>query len=95
MAESHKHWATLGVPGTEEVNWHIPSQDEINLAIELIDTFHVPAMERLRELMTSTVLEGKQLSIEICKSITMVKAVIACMVTLVEDDGDSPVSKSR
>lgn len=94
MAESHNHWGTLGVPGTEAVNWHVPSQDEINFAIELIDTFHVPAMERLRELMTSTMLEGKQLAIEICKSLMMVKAVIASMVTLVEDDGDSPVSKS-
>ena len=44
--------------------------------------------------MTSTMLEGKQLAIEICKSLMMVKAVIASMVTLVEDDGDSPVSKS-
>ncbi|KAF9155612.1 hypothetical protein BG015_009167 [Linnemannia schmuckeri] len=94
MSESHNHWGTLGTPGTEAINWHVPSQDEINFAIELIDTFHVPAMERLRDLMTSTMLEGKQLAIDICKSLTMVKAVIASMVTLVEDDGDSPASKT-
>ncbi|KAG0021330.1 hypothetical protein BGZ82_011351 [Podila clonocystis] len=94
MAESHKHWGELSEPGTEELDWHIPSQEEINFAIELIDLFHVTSMARLRDLMSSSTLEGKQLSIELCKSITMVKAFVVGMVTLVEDDGDSPVSKA-
>ncbi|KAI1320115.1 hypothetical protein EDD11_002087 [Mortierella claussenii] len=94
MAESHLHWGSLAVSGSDKLDWHIPSQDEIDFAIELIDTFHVPYMARARELITSSMLEGKQLSIEICKSITMMKAFINGMVTLVEDDGDSPVSKA-
>ncbi|KAI8606761.1 hypothetical protein EDD21DRAFT_297702 [Dissophora ornata] len=95
MTESHLHWGSLGESDTGRVDWHKPSQGEIDFAIELIDTFHVPSMARTRELMASTMLEGKQLSIEFCKSITMMKAFIAGMVTLVEDDGDSPPSKVR
>jgi len=95
MAESHKHWGQLNEPGTEKLDWHTPSQEEINFAIELIDLFHVTSAARLRDLMNSSTLEGKQLSIELCKSITMVKAFVVGMVTLVEDDGDSPISKAR
>ncbi|KAG0312267.1 hypothetical protein BGZ99_009606 [Dissophora globulifera] len=94
MAESHLHWGGIAKSGTDKIDWHQPSQDEINFAIELIETFLVPTMARARELMTSTMLEGKQLSIELCKVITTIKAFIAGMVTLVEDDGDSPVSKA-
>ncbi|KAF9193043.1 hypothetical protein BGZ51_004276 [Haplosporangium sp. Z 767] len=94
MAESHNHWGSLGESGSDKLEWHIPSQKEINFAIELIDTFHVSSMTRARELMTSTTLEDKQLSIELCKCITMIKACVAGMVMLVEDDGDSPVSNS-
>ncbi|KAF9396493.1 hypothetical protein CPC16_001175 [Podila verticillata] len=94
MAESHKHWGQLSEPGTEKLNWHTPSQEEINFAIELIDLFHVTSAARLRDLMNSSTFEGKQLSIELCKSMTMVKAFVVGMVTLVEDDGDSPISKA-
>ncbi|CAO3568761.1 unnamed protein product [Mortierella alpina] len=94
MAESHKHWGTLKESGNDQFNWHVPSQDEINFGIELVETFHLPAMRRARELMTSTMLEGKQLSIEFCKTITTIKAFVTGMVLLVEDDGDSPISKA-
>ncbi|KAF9110857.1 hypothetical protein BGX27_005774 [Mortierella sp. AM989] len=94
MAESHMHWGEMFEAGSDAMNWHIPSQEEINFAIELIDAFHVPALTRARELMASSTLESKQLSIELCKVITMIKAFVTGMVTLVEDDGDSPVSKA-
>ena len=95
MSESHKHWGALGEPGCDDLKWHIPSNQEINFAIELIETFHVSAMERTRELMTLTMLEGKQLSIEFCKSITTIKSFVTGMVTMVDDDGDSPISSAR
>ncbi|KAF8964857.1 hypothetical protein BGZ46_000706 [Entomortierella lignicola] len=94
MTESHKHWGETSEPGTTTFDWHIPSQDEINFAIDLIDAFHVPALTRARELMANSSLESKQLSIELCKTSTMIKAFVSGMVTLVDDDGDSPVSKS-
>ncbi|KAF9979719.1 hypothetical protein BGZ75_009303 [Mortierella antarctica] len=94
MSESHKHWGTLKESGNDQLDWHVPSQDEINFGIELVETFHLPAMKRARELMTSTMLEGKQLSIEFCKTITTIKAFVTGMVLLVEDDGDSPISKA-
>ncbi|KAF9423952.1 hypothetical protein BGZ94_008121 [Podila epigama] len=93
MRESHNQWGRLGEPGTDKLDWHIPSRDEIDFAIELIDVFLVTSMARVRELIQSNTIEGKQLSIELCKSITMIKAFVAGMVNLVEDDGDSPVSR--
>ncbi|KAF9169581.1 hypothetical protein BGX20_010129 [Mortierella sp. AD010] len=93
MAESHLHWGEMSEAGVDSLDWHIPSQEEINFAIALIEAFHVPALTRARELMTTSRLESKQLSIELCKAITMIKAFVLGMVTLVEDDGDSPISK--
>ncbi|KAG0049518.1 hypothetical protein BGZ83_005704 [Gryganskiella cystojenkinii] len=94
MSDSHKHWGTLGEPGCDDLKWHTPSNQEIDFAIDLIETFHNAAMTRARELMTTTLLEGKQLSIEFCKSITNIKAFVTGMVTMVEDDGDSPSSNA-
>ncbi|KAF9994804.1 hypothetical protein BGZ79_000402 [Entomortierella chlamydospora] len=93
MTESHLHWGEMSEAGVDSLDWHIPSQEEINFAIALIEAFHVPALTRARELMITSQLESKQLSIELCKAITMIKAFVLGMVTLVEDDGDSPVSK--
>jgi proteasome activator subunit 4 len=93
MAESHLHWGVLREVGSDQVDWHVPSQDEIDFALELIESFYVPSLSRARELMTCTMLEGKQLSIEFCKTISMLKSFISGMATLVEDDGDSPVSR--
>ena len=95
MSESHKHWGALGEPGCDDLKWHTPSNQEIDFAIDLIETFHISSMTRARGLMTSTMLEGKQLSIEFCKSITTIKAFVTGMVTMVEDDGDSPSSNAR
>ncbi|KAG0349377.1 hypothetical protein BG004_007004 [Podila humilis] len=94
MAESHKHWGLLAEPGADKLNWHVPSQEEIDFAIELIDLFHVTTMASLRVLMKSTTLDGKELSIELCKYITIIKAFILGMVVLVEDDGDFPVTNA-
>ncbi|KAK3822755.1 MAG: hypothetical protein J3Q66DRAFT_424160 [Benniella sp.] len=94
MAESHLHWGVLREVGSDQMDWHVPSQDEIDFALELIESFYVPSLSRARELMTCTMLEGKQLSIEFCKTISMLKSFISGMTTLVEDDGDSPVSSS-
>ncbi|KAF9940539.1 hypothetical protein BGZ65_006679 [Modicella reniformis] len=94
LAESHLHWGVLGEVGSDKLAWHIPSQDEIGFALELIELFYEPSLTRARELMTCTTLEGKQLAIEFCKTITTLKAFIAGMATLVEDDGDSPVSQT-
>jgi proteasome activator subunit 4 len=95
MAESHMHWGEVYEIGNEKLIWHVPTQDEINFGLELIDAFLVPALAKARELMASTSLESKQLSIELCKVITMIKGFVTGIVTLVEDDGDSPESKAR
>ncbi|KAG0225196.1 hypothetical protein B0O80DRAFT_458867 [Mortierella sp. GBAus27b] len=94
MEESHQHWGHLGEVGSDQMVWHIPSQDEINFSLELIEAFYVPSVSRARELMAGTMLEGKQLSIEFCKTITMMKAFISGMTTLVDDDGEAPVVKA-
>ncbi|KAF9434968.1 hypothetical protein BGZ76_007123 [Entomortierella beljakovae] len=94
MAESHLHWGELSEAGTEIITWHTPSQEEINFAIQLIETFQIPALTRARELMSISTFESKQMSIELCKAITMIKGFISGMVCLVEDDGDSPISKA-
>ncbi|KAF9918681.1 hypothetical protein BX616_006764 [Lobosporangium transversale] len=95
MAESHLHWGELEESGSEKIDWHIPSQDEINFGIELIEVFHLASIAKARDLMSNSILEGKQLSIEFCKVITLIKAFLGGMITLVEDDGDSPASKAN
>ncbi|KAF9586315.1 hypothetical protein BGW38_007062 [Lunasporangiospora selenospora] len=94
MSESHLHWGKLGEPGVDSIQWHTPSNEEINFALDLIETILVPTMARARELMTNTMLEGKALAIELNKVISLIEAFAAGMTTLVEDDGDDPQSNA-
>ncbi|KAG0235309.1 hypothetical protein BGW42_005476 [Actinomortierella wolfii] len=97
--ESHKYWGQLAEPGIDNIQWYIPTQEHIAFALELVDLFLVPAIAKARELMAKAKNEpisngsSKQLSIDLCKTITVIKAFVKGLNTLVDDDGDSPISK--
>ena len=49
MNNSHMIWGKTGDPKNVNVNWHIPSQEEKEFAIELLETFRVPSMGHIRQ----------------------------------------------
>jgi hypothetical protein len=48
----YKSWGIVKEFDELDIEWHVPSDEEINFAIELIDLFIVPAQKTLRELLT-------------------------------------------
>ncbi|KAF9978770.1 hypothetical protein BGZ73_000417 [Actinomortierella ambigua] len=98
ISESHKYWGQIAEPGVDKIEWYIPKAEHIAFALELIDQFLVPAIAKARDIMAtyeSSSTSGKQVSIELCKTLTILKAFVKSMVNLVDDDGDSPVSQSQ
>ncbi|KAI9246724.1 hypothetical protein BDA99DRAFT_526780 [Phascolomyces articulosus] len=49
MNNSHMLWGKMVHPNDLHVDWHVPSQQEKEFAIELLETFLVPAMTHVRE----------------------------------------------
>jgi hypothetical protein len=49
----YKSWGTVKNIDELDIKWHVPSDEEINFAIELIDLFITPAQKELKELLTN------------------------------------------
>lgn len=49
----YKKWGVVTQFDEIDVKWHVPNDDEINFAIELIDLFITPAQENLKKLLNN------------------------------------------
>ncbi|CAG8548665.1 30916_t:CDS:10 [Gigaspora margarita] len=94
----HKYWVQPGDPENINVDWHVPSNPELDFAMEILEIFLLPALKRIQDLMDSgTDEEGKALSNremthEFCRRLSIVRNCLGGMTTLVEDDGDIETS---
>ncbi|KAF9164493.1 hypothetical protein DFQ26_001384 [Actinomortierella ambigua] len=100
ITESHKYWGQIAEPGVDQIEWFIPTTEHIAYALELMDLFLVPAIAKARDIManykpTNGHGNGTHVSIELCKTLTVLKAFVKTIINLVDDDGDSPISKSQ
>ena len=100
----HNHYKYWGKPGDSQnvkIDWHIPSDAEKDLALELLDNFLKPSITRLKELMaTGTDEEGKplgtrEMSNEFCRHLSIVRNCLTGTNTMVYDDGDNSLSEFR
>ncbi|CDS14218.1 hypothetical protein LRAMOSA06388 [Lichtheimia ramosa] len=52
MAKSHLLWGKPGDPKDLQIDWHVPTKEEIDFGMELLETFVVPSMNQVRELIS-------------------------------------------
>ncbi|CAG8434329.1 1354_t:CDS:10 [Diversispora eburnea] len=94
----HKYWAEPGDPENINVDWHIPSGSELDFAMELLDNFLRPTIERIQNLMDNgtdedgKVLSNREMTHEFCRRLSIIRNCLSGMTTLVEDDGDVEIS---
>ncbi|CAG8478849.1 9710_t:CDS:10, partial [Acaulospora colombiana] len=94
MKNHHKHWVQPGDPKNINVDWHIPSDPELNFAMEILDTFLRPTIQKIQNLMdhgtdeNGKVLNNREMTHEFCRHLSVVRNCLSGMTTLVEDDGD-------
>ncbi|ORX46182.1 hypothetical protein BCR36DRAFT_332117 [Piromyces finnis] len=49
----YKSWGVIKDYDDLDIKWHVPNDEEINFAIELIDLFILPAQKNIKELLNS------------------------------------------
>ncbi|CAG8466985.1 9745_t:CDS:10 [Ambispora leptoticha] len=84
--EHHKYWMEPGDKDNVKVNWHVPTDAELDFALELLQIFYEPAVEKVRQLKETS--SGKNDIPEFCRHLTMIRNCLQGTTTLVEDDGD-------
>ncbi|KAG9300251.1 hypothetical protein G9A89_011324 [Geosiphon pyriformis] len=94
----HKYWVEPGDKDNLKINWHVPTDPEIDFALELLNLFLQPAIETCQNLIaTGTDKNGKSLSnreisVEFCRQLSVIRNCLHGTTTLVEDDGDISIS---
>ncbi|CAJ0910117.1 10182_t:CDS:2, partial [Entrophospora sp. SA101] len=90
----HKYWMEPGDLNNVNINWHVPTNEELDFAMEILDIFLQPTIKRIKELMETgideegTVLSNREMAHEFCRRLSVIRNCISGMTTLVEDDGE-------
>ena len=101
MKNHHKYWVEPGCSEDINIDWHVPTDPEINFAMEIIDIFLKPTLNRIEDLMTNgtdeygKVLNNRELSHEFCRRFSVVRNCLSGMTTFVDDDGDDEPSEFK
>ncbi|KAJ3050497.1 hypothetical protein HK097_008547 [Rhizophlyctis rosea] len=82
---SHKYWAEPGDIRNLDIDWHVPSQEEIDWALEIINHFVPLCISKLRELSGASAqkLDTRKVSNEFSKWLTLLRNLIIGFSTLV------------
>ncbi|KAG0174459.1 hypothetical protein DFQ30_004302 [Apophysomyces sp. BC1015] len=92
IANSHLLWGKPGNPEDLQIDWHVPSEEEKDFALEWLDTFLSPSIARLRELMSDDPDIVKpntshELTNEFCRHLAVVRNCLIGSAMMVGDDG--------
>jgi len=92
MSNFVKHWASTDKISNLDIQWHVPSDPEIDFALQLIDEFLKSSISQLRELVSShdgNISSGgffsKEETAEFCRGLTLMKSCLVGMSTLTAD----------
>ncbi|KAJ1028660.1 hypothetical protein NDA16_001826 [Ustilago loliicola] len=83
---SHLFWGKMYEEKSIKINWHIPSDEEIDMAIELIDRVVVPALDKVEALQADGLSRDKAWSNDFCRYLMVVRLGLTGMSSLIEED---------
>ncbi|CAO3588698.1 unnamed protein product [Absidia cylindrospora] len=89
MNKSHLLWGKMGDPQHLEIQWHTPSNDEKDVALQILNEFLQPAMTRLEQLMQGdSTLTSHEWTNECCRHLAVVRNCVIGSMTMLLDDGE-------
>ncbi|ORZ04733.1 hypothetical protein BCR42DRAFT_474389 [Absidia repens] len=89
MNKSHLLWGQMGDPQHLEIQWHTPSNDEKDVALQILNEFLQPAMTRLEQLMQGEhALTSHEWTNECCRHLAVVRNCVIGSMTMILDDGE-------
>ncbi|OZJ03795.1 hypothetical protein BZG36_03001 [Bifiguratus adelaidae] len=88
MQQHHLYWGKSCDPQNLEIQWHIPSKEEIDLAFEVIEKYLRLIQRRMQELRDGTLtnLSSKEISNEFCRQLVYLRNLLLGSITLYQAD---------
>lgn len=91
MKSSHRLWGKPGNPQNLRIDWHVPSEKEIDLAMELLETFLVPSIDHVEKLFNDQGQKSAaELTNEFCKHLAIIRNCLLGSTCLIGEDGIDP-----
>ncbi|SJX61736.1 related to BLM10-proteasome activator subunit [Sporisorium reilianum f. sp. reilianum] len=83
---SHLFWGTMYEEKAIKINWHVPSEAEISMALELLDRIVVPALDKVEALQVEGLTRDKAWSNDFCRYLMVLRMGLIGMPSLIEED---------
>ncbi|CDS82081.1 related to BLM10-proteasome activator subunit [Sporisorium scitamineum] len=83
---SHLFWGKMYEEKAVKINWHVPSEAEISMALELLDRIVVPALDKVEALQAEDLTRDKAWSNDFCRYLMVVRMSLIGMPSLIEED---------
>ncbi|KAI8099232.1 uncharacterized protein BX664DRAFT_272366 [Halteromyces radiatus] len=98
MDNSHLLWGKPGDPKNLQIKWHIPNEDEKNMALDILKRFLQPSMARLREIISfnnkdNTTNSSHQVTNEFCRHLAIIRNCVIGSMTMIDNDGETEYAK--
>ncbi|KAE8213276.1 hypothetical protein CF327_g3181 [Tilletia walkeri] len=82
---SFRRWGAVYGPGQVEVNWHVPGEEEVGLALEVVEKFGNGLLDDVAQLLQAPVGQrGSLWSNTFCRKLTLARAVLTGIPSLIE-----------
>ncbi|PWZ00606.1 hypothetical protein BCV70DRAFT_199880 [Testicularia cyperi] len=88
---SHLYWGKLYEAKEVHISWHVPSEAEIDMCLELIDKIVAPALGQVQSLVAegSDVARDKVWSNDFCRKLSIARFAMSGMPNLLELDEEA------
>ncbi|EST07615.1 Protein of unknown function DUF3437 [Kalmanozyma brasiliensis GHG001] len=83
---SHLFWGKVYDEKSVKINWHVPVEAEISMALELLDRVVVPALDKVEALQADGLTRDKAWSNDFCRYLMVVRMALIGMPSLIEED---------
>ncbi|PWN54156.1 hypothetical protein IE53DRAFT_24314 [Violaceomyces palustris] len=84
---SHLYWGKLYQAKDAKINWHVPSDDEIEFALEILDEILVPCLHEVERLQGGEgITRDKVWSNDFCRFLSVVRLSLVGIPHLIEED---------
>ncbi|KAJ3037851.1 hypothetical protein HDV00_001266 [Rhizophlyctis rosea] len=80
---SHKYWGEAGNPRELDMDWHVPTDEEVQWALDIVESFVPQCIQKLRSLLTpASTMDTRQISSEFSKWLALLRNLVIGSSTL-------------
>ncbi|KAF5377624.1 hypothetical protein D9615_005155 [Tricholomella constricta] len=81
----HQHWGKLYTPDEVTISWHVPDDEEIQLALDIFKTLIEPTLEILENLIGTDIPRDEVWRNDFCRHLSFVRNAFSGIPTLIKE----------